>query len=70
MFLIKKSTVFDRNIKFEENVNFDKKIKFDKIVKFDELVKFYKKCQSFLQLPHLLPSFGCVISFFLDQNEI
>ena len=42
MFLIKKSTVFDRNIKFEENVNFDKKIKFDEIVKFDEKVKFDK----------------------------
>ena len=33
MFLIKKSTVFDRNIKFEENVNFDKKSNFTKNVK-------------------------------------
>ena len=36
MFLIKKSTGFDKNIKFEENVNFDNKIKFDEIVKLDE----------------------------------
>ena len=42
MFLIKKSTGFDKNIKFEEkykNIKFDKNVKFDK---FDKNVKFDK----------------------------
>ena len=60
MFLIKKSTGFDKNIKFKENVNFDKKIKFDEIVKLDKKVKFDKN----VKFLHLLPSFGCCISSF------
>ena len=43
MFLIKKSTGFDQNIKFEENVNFDNNNnKIYEIVKFDETVQFDK----------------------------
>ena len=51
MYLIKKSTVFDKNIKsknyvnikFEENVKFDKIVKFDEKIKFDKNVNFYGK---------------------------
>ena len=50
MYLIKKSTVFDQNIKsenyesfkiyFEKNIKFDKKVKFDKNIKVEKNVKF------------------------------
>lgn len=50
MNLIKKSTVFDQNIKsenyesykiyFEKNIKFDKKVKFDKNIKVEKNVKF------------------------------
>ena len=50
MNLIKKSTVFDQNIKsenyesykiyFEKNIKFDKKVKFDKNIKLSEMSNF------------------------------
>ena len=50
MNLIKKSTVFDQDIKsenyesykiyFEKNIKFDKKVKFDKTINVEENVKF------------------------------
>ena len=50
MYLIKKSTVFDQNIKsenydndkiyFEKNIKFDEKVKFDKNIKVEKNVKF------------------------------
>ena len=50
MNLIKKSTVFDKNVKsenyesyklyFEKNIKFDKKVKFDKNIKVEKNVKF------------------------------
>ena len=46
MYLIKKSTVFDQNIKSEyydsDKMYFEKNIKIDEKVKFDKNIKFYK----------------------------
>ena len=79
MNLIKKSTVFDQNIKSENyesyKIYFEKNIKFDKKVKFDENIKVEKNVKFQLHPPpppwaHLLPSFEFVISFFLDRKEI
>ena len=76
MNLIKKSTVFDQNIKSENyesyKIYFEKNIKFDKKVKFDKNIKVGKKMLNFnyiLHLPHLLPTFGFVISFFWTEKK-
>ena len=75
MNLIKKSTVFDQNIKsenyesykiyFEKNIKFDKKVKFDKNIKVEKNVKF-----QLYPPPPPPPSFEFVNSFFLNQKEI
>ncbi len=70
MFLIKKSTGFDENIKFEENVNLDKKIKFDKIVKFYKNVKFDKNVNVSSTSPTSSHPLDVVSHIFLDQKEI
>ena len=43
-----------------------KKVKFDQNIKIENNVNF----NYILHLPHLLPTFGFGISFFLDQKEI
>ena len=76
MNLIKKSTVFDQNIKSENyesyKIYFEKDFKFDKKVRFDKNIKVEKngKFQLYSPPPHLLPSIGFFISFFLDRKEI
>ena len=50
MYLIKKSTIFDKNIKSEIwKLKFSEKDKFDEKVKFDKNVKFEKKVSNLLK---------------------
>ena len=63
---------FEENIKYGKKVKFDQNIKIEKNVKFDQNIKIENNVNInyILHLPHLLPTFGFGISFFLDQNEI
>ena len=69
MNLIKKSTVFDQNIKsenFEKNIKFDKKVKFDKNIKVEKNVKF----QLYPPPPPPPPILWICYLIFLDRKEI
>ena len=76
MNLIKKSTVFDQNIKsenyesykiyFEKNIKFDKKVKFDKNIKVEKNIEF----QLYPPPPPPPPILWICYLIFLDRKEI
>ena len=76
MNLIKKSTVFDQNIKsenyesykiyFEKNIKFDKKVKFDKNIKVEKNIEF----QLYPPSPPPPPILWICYLIFLDRKEI
>ena len=68
MNLIKKSTVFDQNIKSENYESY--KIYFEKNIKFDKKVKFDKNVNVSSISPTSSHPLDVVSHLFLDQKEI